>query len=49
LNAGNVAAALEAVRPYAVDVESGVRSVKGQKDPAKVAALLEGVSSEDRQ
>ena len=32
LNAGNVAAAIEAVGPYAVDVCSGVESATGRKD-----------------
>jgi phosphoribosylanthranilate isomerase len=40
LNPDNVAAALEATRPYALDVASGVESEPGIKDPAKLAAFF---------
>lgn len=39
LNAGNVAAAVAAARPFGVDVCSGVRT-DGHLDPAKLAAFL---------
>ena len=40
LNPGNVAAAIAAVRPYGVDVSSGVEEAPGVKDPEKVARFL---------
>lgn len=49
LHAGNVAAAIEQVRPYAVDVSSGVEAGKGIKDAAKVAAFISEVKRIDVQ
>lgn len=40
LTPDNVAAAVRALRPFAVDVASGVESAPGVKDPARMAALV---------
>lgn len=44
LNAGNVAEAVAMVRPYAIDVSSGVESVPGRKDAAKLRDFFSGLS-----
>ncbi|MFA5371970.1 MAG: phosphoribosylanthranilate isomerase [Sideroxydans sp.] len=49
LHAGNVAEAIKQVRPYAVDVSSGVEAVKGIKDAAKIAAFVNEVNKVDVQ
>jgi phosphoribosylanthranilate isomerase len=41
----NVGAAIAAVRPFAVDSASGTEASPGVKDPEKVAAFVEAVSS----
>jgi phosphoribosylanthranilate isomerase len=46
LQAGNVAEAITAVHPYAVDVASGVEAEPGIKDPEKLEAFFEAVAAE---
>src|ERR1700733_2883416 len=41
----NIAEAIRAAQPYAVDVASGVESRPGRKDPVKVRALFAAVNS----
>ncbi len=43
LNPGNIAAAIQAVRPYAVDVASGVEVEPRRKDHGKIAAFLAAI------
>lgn len=43
LDAGNVGAALEAVRPHALDVNGGVESAPGIKDHTKMKAFMNEV------
>lgn len=43
LTPDNVASAIRAVRPYAVDVCSGIETRPGKKDPGKLARFMEEV------
>jgi phosphoribosylanthranilate isomerase len=47
LTPANVGEAIRAVRPWAVDVSSGVEREKGVKDAAKIAAFMRGVRDAD--
>jgi phosphoribosylanthranilate isomerase len=45
LTPGNVADAIATVRPFAVDVASGVERTPGRKDPDKLQTFAEAVTS----
>jgi phosphoribosylanthranilate isomerase len=47
LDPENVAAAIGQVRPWAVDVSSGVEAAKGIKDPQRIVAFIAGVRNAD--
>ena len=45
LRPDNVAAAIRTVRPYAVDICSGVEKAPGRKDPSRIRDLMQAVRS----
>ena len=47
LTSENVGRAIREVRPWAVDVSSGVESSRGVKDPAKIVEFIRSVKRED--
>lgn len=47
INAGNIGAALQMVKPSGVDVSSGVERAPGEKDPEKIRAFFRAVRALD--
>jgi phosphoribosylanthranilate isomerase len=48
LNSTNVADAIHILKPWGVDVASGVEARPGKKDPEKVRAFIEAVRQADK-
>ncbi|MGC2184678.1 MAG: phosphoribosylanthranilate isomerase, partial [Terriglobales bacterium] len=48
LNSTNVADAIRILKPWGVDVASGVEARPGKKDPKKVSAFIEAVRQADK-
>ena len=48
LQVDNVRQAIQSVKPYALDVSSGVEADKGVKDVAKMAAFIQQINEGDR-
>ena len=47
LDAGNIGEAVRMLRPWAVDVSSGVEAAKGVKDPQRIRDFIAGVRDAD--
>lgn len=47
LHPGNVAAVVRMLRPWAVDVSSGVEAAKGEKSPGRIHEFVAAVRSAD--
>ena len=47
LDSSNVGRAVREVRPWAVDVSSGVEASRGVKDPVKIIEFIRSVKRED--
>jgi phosphoribosylanthranilate isomerase len=47
LTCTNVTAAITAIKPYAVDVSSGIESAKGIKDPEKMRRFMDEVAASE--